>query len=61
MAWAGLLWVFPPKGMSTEAAPMVLSKRSVRPRRLAHFRLPAISFRSENSAVPSLLRSFFST
>ena len=31
MAMAGVSWVFPPKGMSTVAAPMVESKRSERP------------------------------
>ena len=31
MAWAGVSWRVPPKGMSTVAAPMVESKRSERP------------------------------
>ena len=45
MAWAGVRWVLPPKGMRTLPAPMEPSNRSVRPRRLAHFRLAAISRR----------------
>ena len=32
MAWAGVRWNLPPKGMSTEAAPMEESNRSPRPR-----------------------------
>ena len=36
IAWAGVRWYLPPKGISTLPAPMVLSKRSVRPRREAH-------------------------
>ena len=35
MAWAGVRWVLPPKGMVTLPAPMVLSKRSTSPRREA--------------------------
>ena len=46
--WAGVRWVLPPKGMSTEAAPMEPSNRSVSPRREAHFRLEAMSRRSWN-------------
>ena len=45
MAWAGVRWVLPPKGMSTLPAPMEPSNRSVRPRREALFKLPAISRR----------------
>ena len=51
MAWAGVRWAAPPKGISTLAAPMEPSKRSVRPRREAHFRLAAISFREEAEAL----------
>ena len=43
MAWAGVRWFFPPKGIRTLPAPMEPSNRSVRPRREAHFRLAAIS------------------
>ena len=49
MAWAGVRWYFPPNGMSTLPAPMEPSKRSVSPRREAHFRLAATS-RRERSA-----------
>ena len=49
MAWAGVVWVLPPKGMSTDPAPMEPSNRSTSPRREAHFRLAAISRRSANS------------
>jgi len=48
MAWVGVRWVLPPKGISTVEAPMEPSKRSVRPRREAHFRLEAISRRDWN-------------
>ena len=47
MAWAGVRWLLPPKGMSTLPAPMELSNRSVRPRREADCRLAAISRRVE--------------
>ena len=44
MAWGGR-WVLPPKGIRTLPAPMEPSNRSVSPRRLALFRLEAISRR----------------
>ena len=47
MAWAGVAWYLPPKGMRTDPAPMEPSNRSTSPRRLAHFRLDAISRRLE--------------
>ena len=31
MAWVGVFWYLPPKGISTEEAPMVESNRSQRP------------------------------
>ena len=45
MAWVGVRWVFPPKGIRTLPAPMELSKRSTRPRRLAVLRLAAVDRR----------------
>ena len=42
-----MVWVLPPKGMRTDPAPMEPSNRSTSPRRLAHFRLDAISRRLE--------------
>ena len=57
MAWAGVVWVLPPKGMSTLPAPMVPSNRSVSPRREAHLRLPAIWRRLANRGWPMAVRS----
>ena len=61
MAWAGVRWVAPPKGMSTLAAPMEPSNRSVRPRREAHLRLPAISRREEKTGRSKAERSVSGT
>ena len=44
-----------------EPAPMVLSNRSTRPRREAHFRLEAISRRDWNRGFASSVRSFSAT
>ena len=52
IAWAGVRCVLPPKGMRTLPAPMEPSNRSVSPRRLALFRLAAISFREEGRSTP---------
>ena len=51
MAWAGVRWYLPPKGISTLPHPMVESNRSASPRREAHRRLPAIP-RREAKGVP---------
>ena len=43
MAWVGVSWFLPPKGMSTAPLPMVESKRSDRPRLEQTFRSAAKS------------------
>ena len=46
MAWIGVSCFFPPKGISTVPAPMVESKRSLRPRLEQQLRSDAVSRRS---------------
>ena len=61
MDWVGVRWVFPPKGMVTLPAPMVLSKRSTNPRREAQGRPAANSRREWNLGAPIAVRSFSRT
>ena len=61
MAWMGVVWVLPPKGISTVPAPMVESKRSDRPLLEQTFRSPASSsMPSRKSPGTSLCHSFSS-
>ena len=61
IACAGVLCVLPPKGISTEPAPIEPSNLSTRPLRLAVFRSEAISLRLLYTGLPNTERSFFVT
>ena len=53
MAWAGVSWRLPPKGMSTVAAPMVESKRSPRPLLEATFKSVTSEVMRSESVAPA--------